>query len=212
MPFTVTGAPTASLSPASMLGPTRRQLRRLEHDRAVDVARLPAGGPHVGHGPPQQVDAVGPGPRGVGVGEVLADVAEPGRAEERVGDGVGDHVGVAVAGQAALAGERHAAEHERPPRVVGERVDVEALPDPHRHRSSANDRSTGVVIFRFAGSPSTSTTLPPAASTSEASSVASAPVGVRGAQGPGPERLRRLHRHEALAVHGVAVDGGAACR
>ena len=44
-----------------------------------------------------------PAPLRVGVGEVLADVAEPGRAEQRVGDGVGHDVGVAVAGQAPLA-------------------------------------------------------------------------------------------------------------
>ena len=48
----------------------------------------------------------------VGVGEVLADVAEPGRAEQGVGHGVGHHVGVAVALEAPLALEAHAAEHE----------------------------------------------------------------------------------------------------
>ena len=36
-------------------------------------------------------------------------------------------------------GNGDAAEDERTVRVVAERVDVEALPDPHRHRSSAND-------------------------------------------------------------------------
>ena len=45
----------------------------------------------------QQLDRVGAAPARVGVGEVLADVAEPGRAEQRVGDRVGDDVGVAVA-------------------------------------------------------------------------------------------------------------------
>ena len=53
---------------------------------------------------------------GIGVGEVLADVAEPGGAEQGVGDGVGDGVGVAVAVQAAFAFEHDAAEHQRPRR------------------------------------------------------------------------------------------------
>ena len=139
LPFTVTGAPTASLSRASI---SARRGASFGASSTTVQSTLP------GSQPAARTSATArrsrsmlsaPAQRGVGVGEVLADVAEPGGAEERVGDGVGDHVGVAVAGQAALAGERHAAEDERPLRVVAERVDVEALPDPHRHRSSAND-------------------------------------------------------------------------
>ena len=73
-------------------------------------------------------------------------------------------------------------------RVVGERVDVEALADPHLSRppgSSARARSAGVVIFRLSGSPGTTATRRPSASTSAASSVASgSPV-----RGPGAERV-----------------------
>ena len=43
-----------------------------------------------GDGPAEQLEAVGPGEGGIGVGEVLADVTEPGRPEQGVGDGVGD--------------------------------------------------------------------------------------------------------------------------
>ena len=57
--------------------------------------------------------------RVVGVGEVLADVAEAGGAEQRVGDGVGDDVGVAVAGEArARRGTRTPPSTMRRGRVV----------------------------------------------------------------------------------------------
>ena len=48
-------------------------------------------------------------PLRIGVGEVLADVAEAGRAQQRVGARVGDHVRVAVAGKSPLRLEAHAA-------------------------------------------------------------------------------------------------------
>ena len=61
LPFTVTGAPTASREAPLHLVAARRELGRLEHDRAVDVAGRPARRPHVGDGPAQQVEAVGAG-------------------------------------------------------------------------------------------------------------------------------------------------------
>ena len=55
----------------------------------------------------------------------------------------------------------------------------------------------GVVTFTSRGSPATTPTRPPARSTSDAQSVASAEVpGVRGAEPVGDERLRRLGRDE----------------
>ena len=65
---------------------------------------------------------------------MLADVAEAGRAEQRVGDRVGDDVGVAVAGEAGAAVEGDAAEHERAIGVRVEGMHVEALADPDRHQ------------------------------------------------------------------------------
>ena len=64
------------------------------------------------HHPGEQVGAVGAGVGGVVVGKVGADVAEAGRAEQGVADGVGDRVGVAVAGQAAAL-DGDAAEDKR---------------------------------------------------------------------------------------------------
>ena len=80
---------------------TGRQLRGVEHDGAVDVLRLPARGPHRPR-PPRRAGRSLSAPRQplVGVGEVRADVAEAGGAEQGVGAGVGDDVGVAVARRA----------------------------------------------------------------------------------------------------------------
>ena len=108
-------------------------------------------------------------------------------------------------GEPRRVGDPHAAEHER--RLVAERVDVEAEPDPVPHvgsrpRRAAPARARGrrrAVILRLRRSPSTTTTTPPSASTSAASSVSIAADSVRGAQRVGPERLRRLHADESLA-------------
>ena len=83
----------------------------------------------------QQLDAVGARHRWVGVGEVLADVAEAGGAEQRVGAGVGDGVGVAVADEAPLA-RRSCTPPSTSTRAGSSLngVHVEALTDPHdRH-------------------------------------------------------------------------------
>ncbi len=65
------------------------------------------------HHGPQQLDRVRPPPALVGVGEVLADVAHARGPQQRVGDGVGQHVGVGVTLQAAIVLDLHAPEHQR---------------------------------------------------------------------------------------------------
>jgi hypothetical protein len=92
-----------------------RQFRSLAHHGAIHVARFPPGGPDPSRHLAQQHEAVGPRERGIRVGEVLADVAQPGRAEQGIRGGVRQHVGVAVADQAALGGEDDPAQHEDPP-------------------------------------------------------------------------------------------------
>ena len=94
------------------------------------------------------------------VGEQLADVAQARRAQEGVGTGVRDHVGVAVTRQRPVAGVHHTAQHQRALEVVDEGVDVEALPhpDPHQRPSrieAATARSSGSVTFTFHRSPCT---------------------------------------------------------
>jgi len=102
------------------------QLRLLEHDRAVDVGDRPAITGTRATASASSSNAVGTTPPLVRVGEVLADVAESGGAEQRVVTAC-DGVGVAVAGQAALTVEAHATEHERPA-VRGEGVDSKPSP------------------------------------------------------------------------------------
>ncbi len=63
----------------------------------------------------------------VAVRKHRADVAEPGRAEDRVGDCVQQHVGVGVTEQAALERNLDAADHQ--PATRHQRMDVEPLPD-----------------------------------------------------------------------------------
>src|SRR5439155_18381945 len=155
----------------------RRQLRRLEHDRAVDVGDDPPGVAHPRHHRGEEREAVGAAPGGIGVGEVHADVAEPGGPEERVGHRMGHDVGIAVAGQPTFAFEAHAAQHQRTV-VVGEGMDIEAYTDATRHARTlaSRSRSARLVTFTLSGSPGTTTTVPPADSTSAASSVPSPPV------------------------------------
>src|SRR5205085_11457430 len=89
--------------------------------------------------------------------KVLADVAGAARAQDRVGQGVQNGVGVGVPGQAAAIADANAAEDQRT-RVV-ERMDVNSLPDANHsllHSSkcaSANARSSGRVILMLKGSP-----------------------------------------------------------
>ena len=220
LPLTVTGAPTAAGQALVDGLAARRQPGRLEHHGAVDVLRLPAGGPHVGHRPAQQVDRVGPGPRRVGVGEVLADVAQPGRAQQRVGDRVGDHVGVAVPGRPALARERHAAEDERTVRVVGEGVHVEALPDPDGGAPSAGTEQRlgdhqvggpGDLEVGRASRPRRPPCHPPPRRATHRRWPRPRPA-CAAAQRRGPERLGRLHRHQPVAVDRRRRRGSGACR
>lgn len=109
----------------------RRQLGRFDHDGAVGVDDAVAGRGRLGDDRAQQLDAVGIGPRRIGVGEVIAEVAEAGSAEHRIGERVRDRVGVAVPGQPAGVGNAHTAEDQRPRRLRRERVHVDALTHPH---------------------------------------------------------------------------------
>ena len=52
--------------------------------------------------------------RGSVSGKVLSDVSRRGGAENRVGDGMTDDVGIGVPERATLGRHGHAAEHERP--------------------------------------------------------------------------------------------------
>src|SRR5699024_3388082 len=102
-----------------------------------------------------------------------ADVPEPGRAEHGVRQRMRDHVAIRMAGEPARMLEANAAEHER--HAVLERVGVDADPDAelaHASHEATSSRSARSVIFSRRGSPSTTFTRPPRASTRPAQSVA----------------------------------------
>ena len=60
---------------------------------------------------------------------MLADIAQPGGAQEGVGDGVADDVGIRVADQAPGMVDPHSAQQERPP--LGQAMCVVPDSDPH---------------------------------------------------------------------------------
>ena len=84
---------------------------------------------------------------------MLADVAEPGCAEQSIGDRMEDDVRVAVAGKAARVRNRDAAEHDRT--FAGEGVDIIAHAGSREKReariASARSQSAGVVSFSSNG-------------------------------------------------------------
>ena len=78
----------------------------------------------------EQAKAVCPFVLIVRVGKHRADVAEGGRPEHRVTNGVGQHVGVRMAGQTLMMGNAHPAQDQRAP--CDEAVNVVTVADAHR--------------------------------------------------------------------------------
>ena len=70
---------------------------------------------------------------------MLADVTQPRRAEQRVGTGVSDDIGVAMTFQPPFAIEHDATEDQSARRIVAEAMDVESLTDPDVHRGTNRD-------------------------------------------------------------------------
>jgi hypothetical protein len=107
--------------------PVRADLGSLEHDGRVDVDGLEPFRGHQRHHLAQQLDGIRVVPALVGVGEVVADVAEPRRAAQRGHDRVREDVGVGVTVEAAVVRNLHPAEDE--PAARREAVRVVAVAD-----------------------------------------------------------------------------------
>jgi hypothetical protein len=60
----------------------------------------------------------------------MADVAQTGCTQQGVGDGMGQHVGIRMTGQAQGVLHMHTADDQRPP--FHQHMQVIALPDPER--------------------------------------------------------------------------------
>ena len=94
----------------------------------------------------EELQRVGSGERRVARGEERSDVLEPGRAEHRVGQRVGEDVAVRVARETARVLDPDASEHER--HALLERVRVEAGADAVLRHGSAPSGHRVEVRFR----------------------------------------------------------------
>ena len=109
----------------------------------VEVADLVAVLAHHRGGLPQQLDAVGVFPTRVRVGEVTADVAQPGGAEDCVRGGVARDVGIGMAERAAVRWECHAGDHQAT--SVHQPVQVVPRADAQRRRPHPLPRRGQIV-------------------------------------------------------------------
>ena len=184
-------------------------------DRQVDRSGTsPAAADPLDHG--RQERRAGDAPRRGGVGrEEPAEVAEPGRAEQRVGHGVQGDVAVGV------TVESRAPSIATPPSASGSPGPNGWLSLPRPTRSApvrrgepvpsatlARARSAGTVTLRFVGSPGIAWTAILAASSRAASSVKlGRAVRRERAQAArsdaGPDPLRRLGRRERGPIDGL---------
>lgn len=108
----------------------RQDARRLADERGVNVDHAPTRCPHAIEGLAQQDAAVGARVGRIGVRKEAADVAQPSRTQQRIGERMQQHVGVGMTEQAALEGDGDAADDQRPP--GHERMHVEALAHAER--------------------------------------------------------------------------------
>ena len=128
----------------------RRAPARRSRRRGRPRARAPPTRPTTARSSPSESASA---PALVGVGEVLADVAEAGGAEQRVDDRVGEDVGVGVArrgrGRAAMS---------TPPRIsrrpATRRCESQPMPVRAAHRRSAPAAARGARTRRARSTPS----------------------------------------------------------
>ena len=110
-------------------GNVRCHARGLGHDGRVDVAnliaRLRQALAHVA----QQHQRVGPPVLGIGVGEMAANVAQGRCTEQRIDDGMQQHIGIGVAEQTMGVLNHHPTHHQGPTGHQG--MHVPALTDAH---------------------------------------------------------------------------------
>ena len=212
-PLTVTGRTDGRARPGLHLVAHGRQSGLLADHRAVGVADRPARRRATSSATwrSSSIESA-PANARVGVGEVLADVAEAGRAEQRLGDGVGDGVAVAVPDEPGHAREPAAAEHQRPVRIVARRGGRRSpgRPGPPGSPCAAGRRPSqrvapargrrASVILRFHGSPGDRHDAPAGRLDERGVVGALAAAGVGPAQHAGAERLRGLHGDERRPV------------
>ena len=129
------------LFPFTDTAPTSTDARRLAHHRHVHVARSQPRLPEETHHALQEDHGVRVPPRLVLRREMGADVAETGRAQERVRHRVRHGVRVGMAGQPLRVRDHHPPQHEAPP--FGEPVRVVAYAYPHLSPLNAKTGNDG---------------------------------------------------------------------
>jgi hypothetical protein len=108
----------------------RRHLRRLGDDGGVDIADHIALGVDQTQHMAQQRTAVGTFEGRIGVGEVLADITQRAGAEQRIAQGMQQHVAIGVGHQAEPVRDAHTAESDEI--ALAEAMNVVAVTDTHR--------------------------------------------------------------------------------
>ena len=88
----------------------RGHLRRLGYDGGIDIADAVALGLDQAKHMTQQHTAIGALERRVIVGEMLADIAEGHRTEQRIAQGMQQHIAVRMGNQSATVGNTHPAQ------------------------------------------------------------------------------------------------------
>ncbi|MOA29028.1 hypothetical protein D3C78_1500150 [compost metagenome] len=125
--------------------------------RRVDVDRRPARGAHARHGFAQQDAAVGTLECGIGVRKMPPDIAQPRGAQQRVGNGVQQHIGIGMAHQTMRVRDRDTADDQRP--AFNQGMHVKALPNAKRNAHShfsISSKSSGHVTLKLRKAPGTS--------------------------------------------------------
>src|ERR1017187_5684173 len=143
------------------------QLGRFQNYGGIHVDDAVAALPGQIVGVAQKDEAVRSLPARVGIGEVHADIAQRGRPQDGVGDGVGQHIGVGMALEPELAGDRDAAQNHgtaggdavHVPAQAGPNLAQERAPrDSSRRNRCASSISLGLVILILRSLPGTTLT------------------------------------------------------
>ncbi len=137
------------------------QLRPLENDGRIHVDDLKTRLRREIAGMLEKLKTVAAFPARIGIREMHPDIACRDRAQNRIGDGMRENIGIGMALKPELGWNRDAAQNQRPPR--GNAVNVPALPDSRIQRravscsknSRARSISLGRVILMLRSLPST---------------------------------------------------------
>ena len=90
----------------------RGQFGFLGHDGAVQIDQLETCRTHAAHGFGQQYDGAGTVKLRIRIGKMATNIAQGGRAQHGIGDGVQEHIGIRMPQQAVAMGHGHTAQQQ----------------------------------------------------------------------------------------------------